>query len=183
MSLRKSKQCPHMSVVMSCNMYICTYVIHISGWWFQKLFISHNIWGNPSQRLIFFKLGWNHQPVYIYPIVISISHCYSILPLWHFQAGRRLQEPMLKSRAMQRHQHHRRPPDGRCMSGTVLWSRGVHGKQIESISWFPSKINESMIRSFFFAGLMSCVQGMPSQFSHCSYHCNQTQLLSVSMII
>ena len=175
MSLRKSRQCPHMSVVMSCNMFICTYVIHISGWLFQKLLFFH-IWDNPSHWLIFFKLGWNHQPVYIYiymcvcPIVISISHCYiyiyishcyiyiplgyiyididiiiyishcishcySILPLWHFQAGRRLQEPMLKSRAMQRHQHHRRMPDGRCMSGTVLWSRGVHGKYIEFISW------------------------------------------------
>ena len=151
MSLRKSRQCPHMSVVTSCNMFICTYVIHISGWLFQKLLFFH-IWDNPSHWLIFFKLGWNHQPVYIYiyvcvcPIVISISHCYiyishcishcySILPLWHFQAGRRLQEPMLKSRAMQRHQHHRRMPDGRCMSGTVLWSRGVHGKYIEFISW------------------------------------------------
>ena len=170
MSLRKSRQCPHMSVVMSCNMFICTYVIHISGWLFQKLLFFH-IWDNPSHWLIFFKLGWN-QPVYIYvcvpllylyPIAIytyiyishcyiyiplgyiyrynyiyishSISHCYSILPLWHFQAGRRLQEPMLKSRAMQRHQHHRRMPDGRCMSGTVLWSRGVHGKYIEFISW------------------------------------------------
>ena len=149
MSLRKSRQCPHMSVVMSCNMFICTYVIHISGWLFQKLLFFH-IWDNPSHWLIFFKLGWN-QPVYIYicvcvplgyiyiDIIIyishCISHCYSILPLWHFQAGRRLEEPMLKSRAMQRHQHHRRMPDGRCMSGTVLWSRGVHGKYIEFISW------------------------------------------------
>ena len=29
----------------------------LSGWWFQTLFIFHNIWDNPSHWLIFFKMG------------------------------------------------------------------------------------------------------------------------------
>ena len=28
----------------------------VSGWWFQELFIFHNIWDNPSHWLIFFKM-------------------------------------------------------------------------------------------------------------------------------
>ena len=27
-----------------------------SGWWFQTFFVFHNIWDNPSHRLIFFKM-------------------------------------------------------------------------------------------------------------------------------
>ena len=34
----------------------------LAGWWFQSVFIFHNIWDNPSHWLIFFQRGWNYQP-------------------------------------------------------------------------------------------------------------------------
>jgi hypothetical protein len=31
-------------------------IVLIAGWWFGTFFISHNIWDNPSHKLILFKM-------------------------------------------------------------------------------------------------------------------------------
>ena len=42
-----------------------------TGWWFGTFFIFPYIGNNSPNWLIFFQRGWNHQPVYIYYIVIN----------------------------------------------------------------------------------------------------------------
>ena len=47
--------------------YLCYIYIYTTGWWFQTFFIFPYI-GNNQPNWLFFRRGWNHQPVYIYII-------------------------------------------------------------------------------------------------------------------
>ena len=42
-----------------------------SGWWFQTFFIFHNIWDNPSQWLICFKMVKTTNQSCLYKAVVS----------------------------------------------------------------------------------------------------------------
>ncbi len=46
---------------------------HYSRWWFQIFFIFTSIWGRFPFWLIFFRSGWNHQPVFLFQQLGVIS--------------------------------------------------------------------------------------------------------------
>ena len=55
------------------------YIYIYTGWWFQRFFIFHNIWDNPSHWLIFFRGRGVETTNQIQPVYIYISS--SNLPL------------------------------------------------------------------------------------------------------
>ena len=56
------------------NLLIYLY-IYISRWWFQALFIFIPMWGRFPFWLLFFQMGWNHQPVFtIYKYIYTCTY-------------------------------------------------------------------------------------------------------------
>ena len=56
-------------------------------WWFQILFVFTPIWGRFPFWLIFFRGGWNHQPVYLFLEKKHVGCFPSRLCLWVVNKG------------------------------------------------------------------------------------------------